>query len=76
MEVDMVNHPPHYTVSPCKCRACGETIECIDITKHMNFCEGNATKYIYRWRMKGGVEDLKKAVYYLNCLIAMEEDEK
>jgi len=56
---DMVNHPPHYTAHP-------SGVECIQITEHMNFCLGNALKYIWRADLKGGVEDLEKAVFYLN----------
>lgn len=55
---DMVNHPPHYTAHP-------SGVECIQITEHMNFCLGNAMKYIWRADEKGGVEDLEKAVWYL-----------
>lgn len=35
--------------------------------------EANAVKYILRWRLKGGVTDLKKAIHYLEYLIAREE---
>lgn len=57
---DPVNQPPHY-----KAHASG--IECIVVTEHMNFCLGNAMKYIWRADLKGdAVEDLKKAVWYLN----------
>ena len=57
---DMVNHPSHYTSHP-------SGIECIDVTQHMNFCLGNAMKYIWRSGMKGSrVEDLQKAIWYLN----------
>jgi hypothetical protein len=62
---DPVNHPSHYTDSPAKCK-CGEPIECIQITEHMNFCIGNAVKYIWRSGKKGSqIEDLKKAVWYI-----------
>lgn len=37
----------------------------------MDYLAGNATKYVARWRKKGGVEDLRKALTYLNKL---EED--
>lgn len=57
--VDMVNHPPHYTSHP-------SGVECIQITEHMSFTLGNALKYIWRADMKNGVEDLEKAVFYLN----------
>lgn len=36
------------------------------------WCEANAIKYISRWRNKGGVDDLKKAVRYLEMLIEQE----
>lgn len=66
---DMVNHPPHYTDSPARCE-CGERIECIDVTRHMNFCLGNAMKYLWRCDSKGdAVEDLRKARFYIDCEI-------
>jgi len=55
----MVNHPPHYTAHP-------SGVECIDVTMHMNFCLGNAVKYIWRAGLKNdAVEDLKKAKWYI-----------
>lgn len=59
---DIVNHPSHYTQGK---------IECIDyITdKQLNFCRGNAIKYITRAGHKDPnkeIEDLEKAVFYLN----------
>lgn len=62
-EHDPVNHPSHYTQGP-KCE-CGRTIECIDITRHRSFNMGNALKYIWRADLKGGIEDIRKAVWYL-----------
>ena len=61
---DLVNNPPHYTAHP-------SGVECIQITEHMNFCLGNAVKYIWRAGLKGdAVEDLEKAVFYINREIA------
>lgn len=68
---DPVNHPKHYNNSSAKC-ACGRPIECIDITRHMGFCLGNAVKYIWRYADKNGLEDLKKAAWYLNDFIEKE----
>lgn len=65
---DNINHPKHYNASPAKC-VCGRRIECIDVTQHMNFNLGNAMKYIWRSEHKGKIEDLQKAVWYLNCEI-------
>ena len=59
--VDAVDHPPHYTSHP-------SGVECIQITEHMNFNLGNALKYIWRADLKhddGGIEDLKKAEFYI-----------
>ena len=38
----------------------------------LGFCEGNAVKYLTRWRAKGGVEDLRKARHYIDLLIELE----
>jgi len=38
------------------------------------FLEGNAIKYLCRWREKGGIEDLKKALHYVEKLIELEEN--
>jgi hypothetical protein len=68
-----VEHPPHYTTHP-------SGIECIQITEHMNFCRGNAIKYIWRAGSKGGhdeeITDLKKARWYLDREIARLEAAK
>ena len=39
------------------------------LANDLNFCEGNVVKYVTRWRDKGGIEDLRKAIDYLNYLI-------
>lgn len=68
---DPVNHPAHYTSSE-------SGIECIQVTEHMNFCLGNALKYIWRAGIKNPdtVQDLKKAVWYINREISRIEGEK
>lgn len=64
---DYVNHPPHYTAHP-------SGVECITITRHMNFNKGNAVKYIWRAGDKGNeIEDLKKAAWYIDDEIARLE---
>ena len=65
---DMVNSPSHYTQG---------SIECIDaiaqVVKDLQgmeaMCTGNAIKYLWRWKHKNGVEDLKKAQWYLQRMI-------
>ena len=66
---DMVNHPPHYS-------ALFETkdIECIAVTRQLDFDLGNAFKYLHRLYRKGDKakawEDFKKANWYLEDWIS------
>lgn len=76
-EEDLVNHPSHY-----KTESGIETIDVIEaFTKDLEGIEatdtGNIIKYICRWNKKNGLQDLKKAQWYLNHLIEkVEEKEK
>lgn len=63
---DNVNHPKHYTSHK-------SGVECIQITEHMSFTLGNAIKYIWRADLKNGVEDLKKARWYIDREITKRE---
>ena len=66
---DIIKQPKHYITN---------VIEPIDfiIANKLNFCEGNVVKYISRWRLKNGVEDLKKAKQYIDFLIEKEVAKK
>ena len=65
---DNIEHPKHYTSHP-------SGIECIQITRHMGFNLGNAIKYIWRADLKNdAIEDLKKAVWYLQDEIKKREN--
>ena len=56
---DPVNNPSHYRWLP-------NGIEVIDITETLNFCLGNAIKYILRADHKGKPEeDLRKSIWYI-----------
>ena len=65
-EKDNVNHPPHYNKGG---------LEAIDYIEQQledgfaDYLEGNVLKYIHRWRYKNGIEDLRKAEWYLKKLI-------
>ena len=76
-----INHPSHYTWIKDKVG-----IEVIDITRHLDFDLGNAIKYILRAGKKpintsnfnlniAAIQDLKKALFYINDKINMLEDE-
>ncbi|QRG70791.1 DUF3310 domain-containing protein [Brevibacillus choshinensis] len=65
----MVDHPAHYNAGH---------IECIDAIEAATtglsgvhaFNTGTAIKYLWRWSHKGGIEDLQKARWYIDRLIA------
>ena len=64
--VDNVNHPPHYNQGG---------IECIEAIKaalgdgFVAYLRGNCIKYLWRCEHKGGIEDLRKAAFYLDRAI-------
>ena len=63
---DMVNKPPHYNNGDI------EAIDAIQSALGDGFefyLQGNILKYVWRYRHKNNVEDLKKAQWYLNKLI-------
>jgi hypothetical protein len=70
---DAVNHPNHY---------CKGGVECLDAIKaalgdkYEGFLAGNVLKYVYRYPDKNGVEDCKKARFYLDKLIEVLSDEE
>ena len=63
---DTVNHPSHYNYAKM------EVIEVIDAFD-CNFEQGNIIKYVLRYKHKNGLEDLSKAMWYLQHLIEKEE---
>ena len=42
----------------------------------LGFCEGNVVKYVTRHKRKNGVEDIRKAIHYLELLIELEYPEE
>ena len=68
LKPDMVNHPMHY---------CQGGIECIDAIKAATVnkpgieavCVANVIKYIWRYEAKNGLEDVRKAAWYIDRLI-------
>lgn len=40
---------------------------------HWKWEDANAAKYLFRWRLKNGIEDLRKARHYIDLLIEHEE---
>jgi hypothetical protein len=74
IEEDAINHPSHYIDGNIEC------IEAIEAAltneEFRGYCKGNNIKYIWRERHKGETESLKKAQWYLNRLIELDETQK
>lgn len=69
---DPVNRPAHYTSGGIECIDAMQAAFGVEAVK--DFCLCNAFKYLWRHRNKNGVEDLKKACWYLNRLIEEVEE--
>ena len=65
---DPVNSPKHYTQGNMEVIT---AIEGLDLDYH----QGNILKYVSRYRYKNGVEDLRKAKWYIDRLLWIEEQE-
>lgn len=65
---DMVNHPSHYTQGGIECIDALEAAT-INLKGIEAVCTANAIKYLWRWKEKGGVEDLEKSKWYIDRLI-------
>ena len=72
IQEDIVNHPSHYID--------GGGVECIEAIEsaltseeYRGYLKGNIQKYVWRERHKGGTESLKKARWYLDRLIQLDE---
>ena len=72
---EMVNHPSHYTSGKVECIDAIESATC-DLTGIEAVCTANIIKYVWRWKLKNGVEDLEKASWYLHKLIEQAKGEK
>ena len=75
--ISNVNHPAHYNSSP-------SGIECIEVARHYCFSIGKAIKYLWRAGLKKDasmsdrlkeIEDLNKAIWYINDRIKQLQDE-
>jgi hypothetical protein len=66
--VDDVNHPVHYNNGKVECIEAIEAM--LSPTEFEGYVRGNVIKYVWRFKYKDGVKDLKKAKWYLERLIA------
>lgn len=68
MSFDVVNKPKHYNLGRVECI---DAIESATVGKVgiQAVCTANVIKYLWRCEEKGGLEDIKKAQWYLNKLI-------
>ena len=73
IQEDAVNHPSHYTDGGIECI---EAIEsALTSEEYRGHLKGNIQKYVWREKHKGGTESLKKAQWYLQRLIELDEDQ-
>lgn len=71
LQPDLVNHPSHYADGVIECI---EAIEAqLTFEEYRGYLKGNIAKYVWRERHKGGTESLKKALWYLDRLIDLDE---
>ncbi len=71
---DVVNHPSHYETGK---------FECFDVMREVfgdeavqDFCKCNAFKYLYRHTRKNGVEDIRKAKWYIDHYVQIEDEKE
>lgn len=72
MMADMVNHPSHYTQGGIECIDALEAAT-INLKGIEAVCTANAIKYLWRWKEKGGIEDLEKSKWYIDRLVKKME---
>ena len=70
--MDNVEHPSHYNQDGIECI---EAIKASLGTGFPDYCKGNVMKYLWRYKYKNGLEDLKKAQVYLNWMVEAVEKE-
>ena len=68
---DMVNHPPHYDLGDIQLIDVMIASQGIEAVQH--FCACNVLKYVFRHRNKNGAEDMKKARWYIDEWLKLEE---
>jgi len=73
---DPVNSPVHYNQAGIECITAMEAMmEGAEVPAHAAYAWGNTFKYLWRWPYKNGVEDLRKARWYLDLLIREVADD-
>lgn len=64
-----IDHPNHYNAGKIECIEALEAAT-VGLSGIEAFCTANAIKYLWRWKHKNGVEDLRKAVWHIEHLIS------
>lgn len=71
---DNVNHPAHYETGKFECIDVMLETQGVEAVK--DFCVCNAFKYLYRHGRKNGAEDIKKAIWYLNKWVELDDNSR
>ena len=70
-QMDVLNKPLHYNTAGIECiDEMSAMSEGANVKPHQAYCWQNAFKYLWRWPYKNGLEDLKKARWYIDRLIS------
>lgn len=72
--IDNVDHPSHYETGKFECIDVMVETQGAEAVKH--FCLCNAFKYLYRHNNKNGVEDIRKARWYIDKYLELEGEQK
>lgn len=70
---DVVNHPGHYETGKFECIEVMQEALGVDAVK--DFCICNAFKYLYRHKRKNGLEDIKKAKWYIDKYLELSKED-
>ena len=73
-KADVVNHPSHYTSGKIEVISIME--DQLTDEEYRGYIKGQVIKYVTRERHKNGLEDLRKAAWYLNRLIKRLEKQQ
>lgn len=69
---DVIHHPDHYTWRGREC--VGHLRNWLGYAGYLAYLEGNVLKYLYRWPKKNGIQDLDKAIEYIELMKRAQEE--
>lgn len=74
-KIDNVKSPKHYKFEGLDIESKDVIKSLLGVENYIGWCWGNVLKYLFRWKKKNGLEDLKKAREILDWIIELKESE-